>query len=220
MIILNLKTYTESTVDNLSKLLDALRALQEKNPELGRQIYVAPSTMDLVWAKKNYPELNIIAQHVDTKSAGSTTGWVPAENLIRAGVEYAIINHSEHRVWDENVVEELKDLQDKGLKLIVCCENTDEAIKVLEAHPFAIAYEPKDLIGSGVSVTTRPEAVTEFIAATKGKTNILIGAGVSTKEDVEKGIELGADGALLASAFVKSADPEAKAMELIAPFIS
>lgn len=218
MIVLNLKTYTESTGANLKNLLDIVNKFVIDNPNLHNQIIVAPSVMDLFWAKQNYPELNIAAQHVDNMVAGSTTGWIPADSLINSKVEYVIYNHSEHRVAFENILDNINMLQAKGLKVIVCCENTEEAVGLLNANPFAIAYEPKDLIGSGVSVTTRPEAIKSFIEATTGKTLALIGAGVSNGEDVIKGIELGANGALLASAFVKATDPYAKLNELVQPF--
>jgi triosephosphate isomerase len=219
MIIFNFKNYPESTGENGIRLLDSLVSLQRKNSLAVDKIQVAVSMIDLHWAKKQYPTLTIIAQHVDSVTTGSTTGWVPADTVKSLGIDFTLINHSEHRVYDENIVTRLKALTDKGFKLIVCCENVQEAKQVLEASPYAIAFEPKDLIGSGVSVTNRPEAVAEFISVVKGKSLALIGAGVSTMEDVKKGLELGADGALLASAFVKAEDPEAKALELVSPLL-
>lgn len=220
MLILNFKTYTEATGDNAAKLLDAIVKLGETNPELVQKIVSAPSMLDLVHEKSTHSSLNIIAQHVDNKSAGSTTGWTTPENLLAHGISTSLYNHSEHRVWSDSIVEDIKAIQAKGVQLVVCCENVEEATKLLEAQPFGLAFEPKDLIGSGVSVTTRPEAVSAFIAATKGKTKVFIGAGVSTKEDVTKSLELGADGVLLASAFVKATDHVAKAKELAEPFVS
>lgn len=218
MIVLNLKTYTESTGLNCKRLLDSIDKFVNENPTLKDKVIVAPSITDLFWAKQNYPNLNFASQHVDNVSAGSTTGWIPADTLISYGIQYSIYNHSEHRVYSDSIVESVKDLQSKGLKLIVCCENTDEASNLLNATPFAIAYEPKDLIGSGISVTTRPEAVNLFMQVAAGKTNALIGAGVSTGQDVQSAKQLGANGALLASAFVKATDPYAKLMELVQPF--
>jgi len=220
MLILNFKTYTEATGDNATKLLDAVIKLSETNIDLTSKIFCAPSMLDLVHSKKTHYSLNIISQHIDNKSAGSTTGWATPENLVAQGISISLYNHSEHRVWSDSIVEDIKAIQAKGVQLIVCCENVEEATKLLEAQPFGLAFEPKDLIGSGVSVTTRPEAVSAFIAATKGKTKVFIGAGVSTKEDVSKSLELGADGVLLASAFVKAEDHVAKAKELAEPFVS
>jgi triosephosphate isomerase len=220
MIFLNFKTYPESTGQNSLKLLDSVAQAIIENSSVKELVYVAPSIIDLGVAKNKFDGLNIMAQHVDTQTAGSTTGWITADNIIAQDITYTLYNHSEHRVFGDNIVENINYLQSKGLKVIFCCENIEEAKIALEAKPFAIAYEPKELIGSGVSVTTKPEAVAEFIALVKGKSLALIGAGVSTKEDIKKGIELGADGALLASAFVKAADPKAKLMELVEPFLA
>jgi triosephosphate isomerase len=219
MIFLNFKTYPESTGQNSLKLLDSVAQAIIENPKVKELVYVAPSMVDLGFSKSKFDGVNIIAQHVDMHNAGSSTGWTTAENVVAHDISYVLYNHSEHRVFGDNIVENINTLQSKGLKVIFCCENVEEAKIALEANPFAIAFEPKELIGSGVSVTTRPEAVAEFIAAVKGKSLALIGAGVSTGEDVQKGIELGADGALLASAFVKAADPKAKLMELVEPFL-
>jgi len=212
MIILNLKNYTESTTAHLWNLLDALDKVVNDRAEFKEKLFVAPSAVFLMLAKEKYPNLNFVAQHVDAKGPGSTTGWIPADVLLSNDINYTILNHSEHRVLPENYV---SDLQIKGLKVIACCESVDEANIFLESGAFAIAYEPRDLIGSGISVTTRPEAVSEFVNAVSGKTLAIIGAGVSNREDVESGIKLGAQGALVASAFVKSSDPYTTALDLL-----
>jgi len=219
MLILNLKTYTESTGGNVYNLVNAVKETLEVNSEYSKFIHVAPSAMYLSELKGTYPQLNLAAQTVDNKPAGSTTGWMPAQNLADAGITLSIYNHSEHRQNQETIVEDIKAIQATGVNLVVCCENVEEAAKILEANPFAIAYEPKDLIGSGISVTTRPEACKEFISLVKGKTKVIIGAGVTTGEDVKNSLEMGADGVLLASAFVKATDPFAKLVELAMPFV-
>jgi triosephosphate isomerase len=71
--------------------------------------------------------------------------------------------------------------------------------------------EPPELIGSGVSVTTRPELVKETINAitsTNPKVLPLVGAGVSNAEDIAEALRLGAKGVLLASGFIKAKDPK------------
>lgn len=220
MIILNLKTYKESTGKDGIKLVEAINNIYKLNPEVAKYIYISPAMVDLSMIKMLYPHLNIIGQHVDNKKAGSTTGWTPAETLVRNGIEYSMLNHAEHRVWSDNIVQDINDIQSSGLKLIIPCESLDEAKILLEAKPYAIALEDKNLIGTGQSITSmKPDSVKEFIEYCKGKTKLIIGAGVSTGEDVRSGLELGAEGFVLASAFVKAADPEAKARELVAPFL-
>jgi len=220
MLILNFKTYPESTNENALKLIDAICNINKTNPELASLIYSAPATLDLNAVKMLHSELNIMAQHVDNKPAGSTTGWTPAETLVKAGIEFALLNHAEHRVWSDHIVQDIKDIQSTGLKLVVPCESLEEAKILLEAQPYGIAFENKDLIGTGKSITSQmPDSVKEFIDYCKGKTKLIIGAGVSNGEDVKTGLEMGADGFVLASAFVKAQDPEAKARELVAPFV-
>lgn len=220
MIILNLKNYFESTGENLERLLNAVESVIKKYPESQKIIFVAPSTIDLSIARKNHPTINLIAQHVDTKNAGSTTGWIPAEIIKSIGVDFAMINHAEHRVWSENIVDDIKLIQSKGINLVVPCESIEEAKILVEAKPFGIAFENKDLIGTGKSITEEmPDSVVEFINFCKGKTKLIIGAGVSTGEDTQSGIDMGGEGFVLASAFVKAEDPVAKLEELIKPLL-
>jgi triosephosphate isomerase len=160
-----------------------------------------------------------MAQHVDTKAPGKTTGWITPENLLAHGIRDAVLNHSERRVYGDDIVEMIKDLQSRGLNLIVCCESIEEAQKILEARPMGIAYETKELIGSGVSVTTKPEIIKEFVNLVKGKTMAFAGAGVTTGEDVKNAIELGCEGVILASAFAKAENHYNLAIELAEPFL-
>jgi triosephosphate isomerase len=95
----------------------------------------------------------------------------------------------------------------------VCAKDVPEAVKLAQYNPTAIAVEPPELIGSGISVSSaRPEIVSESVAAIKKVspgTLALVGAGVSNANDVATSLKLGAEGVLLASAFVKAKDPEA-----------
>ncbi|MGC8993747.1 MAG: triose-phosphate isomerase, partial [Candidatus Aenigmatarchaeota archaeon] len=87
-----------------------------------------------------------------------------------------------------------------------------------------VAMEPPELIGSGISVSNaKPELITETIKKIKGlglKTKILVGAGISNKDDCKRSIELGADGVLLSSIVMKSTQPYQKILELAEGLIS
>lgn len=215
MVILNLKSYSESTNTNLKSILELISDLISTNSTLKDEIFVAPNLMDLFWAKQNYPNINFVAQHVDSISAGAFTGFLPAPLLLQMGVEYTLFNHSEHRIESLNLISNLEFIHNTGLKTIVCCENEIEVTEILRTKPFAIAYEPKDLIGSGVSVTSRPESVERFITQVKDIAIPIIGAGVSNGQDVQKALELGAKGVLIASAFVKAENKKQKLLELL-----
>lgn len=222
MIILNLKNYAESTGKNLFPVISAIEEAIAEVPLLGEILSIAPAIYDLHAAAQQSKSLRVIAQHVDNKGIGSTTGWAPAAAIKELGIEYSVLNHSEHRFSDWQELEAtITNAQTTGVKLIVCCENLSEAEKLLPLSPFAIAYEDKDLIGSGESITTgRPEEVQNFVALVQGKAKAIIGAGISTAEDIKVGKEFGAEGFILASAFVKANDRKAKALELGQAFLN
>jgi triosephosphate isomerase len=224
MIILNLKNYTEATGGNLKPVIDDVEDVITQNPEFEQIVYLAPATYDLHFATHHTSKASLMSQHVDDKKVGSSTGRIPPESLKSIGVHHSILNHSEYRLAHmDEFHKAIEQIQDMGIKLVICCENLDEAKKLLELKPFAIAYEDKDLIGSGQSITTgKPEEVKKFIDLVKKKndlTKAIIGAGISTGEDISQGKEFGADGFILASGFVKAADRKAKLIELADAFI-
>lgn len=220
MIVLNFKNYPESSGENATHLLNEITALGSENAEILKYVSVAPSMIDLLSLKAKFQTINIISQNVDNLEQANTTGWVGIEQLKSNNIKFSLYNHSEHRVWNDSIVENIKSIQVNGINLIVCCENLDEAQTLLQANPFGIAYEPKDLIGSDTSVTTRPEVIRDFLDLVKEKTTAFIGAGIKQKSDIEKGLELGAEGFIISSSFVKSTDPKKLLSDLTSPFLN
>ena len=84
--------------------------------------------------------------------------------------------------------------------------------KIAEFSPDFLAYEPPELIGTGIPVSkTKPEVVrrtVEIVKRVNPKVKVLCGAGISSGEDVKKALELGTKGVLVASAVVKAKDPK------------
>jgi len=220
MIILNYKNYPESLGNKGAALTTAVNNFVTANPDFAANLIVAPQTSELGLHKHLFPNLEYSAQHVDNKPAGSSTGWVTGINVKASGVNYTLLNHSEHRVTPEKLTEEIVAATAAGLKVVACVENVEEAMNLLTSMPFAIAYEPAELIGSGRSVSSeKPEVVADFVKALEGSGVLpFIGAGISNGNDVKVGLELGAKGFLLASAYVKAADPMAILTELTAPY--
>ena len=211
MIIFNLKTYPLSSGFSVYDDLNVLSMLIKENPIFSQLLYVAPNLTDILSAMEKYPNLNIVAQHIDAVEAGKSTGRISPETLTNMGVHWALSNHSERRIEKDLIIETLQIADRFSLKLIVCVEGIDEAKDIIissSIRPFAFAYEPKELIGSGMSVSNyKKEEVSEFCEFLSQE-NIfsIIGAGVTTPEDILFGRQLGAKGFLIASAFAKSED--------------
>jgi triosephosphate isomerase len=227
MVIFNLKTYPEATGSQGDDELEAINKLIKEEPKAAEVIFIAPQVLDLLVIRRKYPDIHLLAQHVDPKESGKTTGSVTAERLLDIGVDMSMLNHSEHRLEPEVISVAISYLQKQGLKLIVCAENMEESEAMLDFNPFAIAYEPKQLIGSGKSVSThKVNVVQDFVKLIqeKGKSKVkaIIGAGVTTGADVAKSKELGADGVLISSAFALAQESNklAKLKELVNPYLT
>ncbi|VVC04016.1 Triosephosphate isomerase [Candidatus Bilamarchaeum dharawalense] len=215
MIVLNLKTYPET----IEKTLLFAEIAKEVVEESGVRIVTCPPAAYLQDAAQ---KTEVFAQHADPQQPGAFTGSVPVELLKYFKVKGSLVNHSEKKLPLEVVRATSERLHMVGLESLVCAASTKEAVDIAQFCPTIIAVEPPELIGSGVSVSkANPEIVINSVKAVKEvnhKITVLCGAGVSNKEDVQKALELGSEGVLLASAFVKAKDPKVFLKDLVAAF--
>jgi triosephosphate isomerase len=130
-----------------------------------------------------------------------------------------LINHSERKVAWEEMAKSIPRCQKLGLEVVACADDLAEAETLAKLSPEYIAIEPPELIGGDVSVTTaKPEVVSravDRIQAVNPKIVVLCGAGVRTRKDVARALELGTSGVLLATGIVKAKDPEGALRDLI-----
>jgi triosephosphate isomerase len=200
MILLNLKNYEQG----IREPARYIKAAKEVCEESGVRIAVALPAVLLKDGKKIYSD--VFAQHADPFEPGASTGAVIPFALKAIGVRGSMINHSEKRVGVEKAKETVVLMKKYGLESVVCVEKVEEGKEVAKVKPEFIAIEPPELIGSGRSISKyRPELIENAVREIDG--TVLAGAGVSTKEDVEVALKLGAKGVLLASAFVKAENP-------------
>ncbi len=189
MIVLNLKTYPAS----LEKGLDFVETAKEVAKETGLRIPVAVPHIHLKGAAKIYKDA--FAQHVDDVKAGAFTGSMPAEAVKEAKAAGSLLNHSERKVPFEKIKISLEHMNGLKLETIICAESQEEVLKIGRLNSKYIAIEPPELIGSGISVSNaKPEIVKNAvgtIATINGEMQVLCGAGIGTREDVQKSLELG-----------------------------
>jgi triosephosphate isomerase len=216
LIVLNLKTYQQS----LEKSLLFTDIASEVVAESGIRIIICPPSIYLKEAAERFGD--VFAQYVDPESPGAFTGSMPVDALKIIKVKGSLVNHSEKKLRPDKIKATVQALHNHGLESLVCAASTKEASEVALFEPTYIAVEPPELIGSGVSVSNaKPEVVSDTVKEIKKinpKITVLCGAGVSNKEDVRKALELGSEGVLLASAFVKAEDPKKFLSELAAVF--
>src|SRR3989338_4665609 len=205
VIVLNLKAYMESTGDAALRLCEIA---SEVSLVSGVRIIVAPQAVDLRACAR---VCEVFAQHSDAMDAGAFTGSITPNALKDANALGSLLNHSEKRMPHETIGKTVAALREAGLQSIVCSKDDEESAQVAAFAPDFIAVEPPELIGSGISVSNaKSQVVIKSVEAVQrvAKVPVLCGAGISNAEDVKKAIGLGANGVLLASAYVKSEDPK------------
>ena len=218
-LVLNLKVYKESYGESLDRMVQAVADFKEPQ---GVDIIIAPPTAELSRIRSRFVRLKVYAQTVDPNDLGSFTGSTPLASVQACGLDGFIINHSESKKKIADIEAVIALAKSKGMDHVVCVADIEELKKVLVFKPKMVAIEPPELIGSGISVSTaKPDIVIKAVEATKRispATSLLVGAGISNELDVRRSIELGAQGVLLASAFVKAPDHKKKLEELIRGF--
>jgi len=215
ILVINYKAYPSSYGERAVEIAEAAERVMK---ELGVRIILAVPFTEIGRLSEKF-ELDIIAQHMDPVAEGAHTGHVTAEMIKSSGGKGSLLNHSERRMLIADIEEAILRLRSAGLYSIACAptSRTGAAISLLE--PDMIAVEPPELIGTGVSVSkAKPEVITSSVEliskVAPRKIPILVGAGVSNKEDSRKSVELGASGILVASAVMNSKEPEKKIAEL------
>jgi len=208
IIIVNFKDYLESTGGNAVELA---KVHEKVLKETGAQLVVAAHPMDLRDVCDMCPGLPVVSQTGDsyTRGAdgqikGTQTGRMTPKMVESCGAIGTLVNHAENPRTDNEVYEIVSDfeLENPALLTVVCAENAERGEGIMNlCKPDYVAIEPPDLIGGDVSVTTRPEIVSD--AVSRLGDNVLVGAGVKTGEDMRQALELGAKGVLLASGVVK-----------------
>ncbi len=209
ILVLNFKAYREASD---AKALKLARICNEVAKKYKIPIIVCPQFQDLKEISKKFENILVFSQHIDPiESAGAFTGHIVAENL-RKYVKGSLINHSEKKLRREQIRRCIEIARKLKLISLCCASSPLEAKKIAKFKPDMIAIEPPELIGTGISVSkAKPEVITKSLNLVKNvdrKIKVLCGAGISTPDDVEKALRLGAEGVLIASAFVKSKNPK------------
>lgn len=220
LIIVNFKTYKEATGENAVRLAKSCEAAARKSADKAK-IAVAAQAADIfrVSAAVDAKLISVFAQHIDANGQGKSTGFVTAEAVKAAGAVGTLLNHAEHKITD--LAKRIATAKAANLTTVICAANVAEAkaIAGMKPAPDYIAVEPPELIGGKISVSeAKPELISAAVDSIKeanAKIAVLCGAGVNSGKDVEKALELGTDGILVASAVVLAKEPEKALMELI-----
>jgi len=199
MIVVNFKTYSEASG---TKAVEIAEACRKAASETGEKVIVAPQPQDLI----RTDGIEKFSQHVDPVEPGSHTGHILPENIEQSSASGTLINHSERRIDPEKIEKSVERCKDLDLTTIICAQSPKECEELSKLEPDFIAYEPPELIGGDTSVSdAKPKLIEE--AVERSEVDLLTGAGIKSGKDVEKSIDLGCKGVLVASGVVKAENP-------------
>ena len=218
-LIINLKNYPEISGEGSINLAKEASFVHEAHKV---EIILAPPP-PILQAVVGSTDLPIISQHVDDISAGASTGFIVPEIVKSSGAVGSLINHSEHKISFQNIKNLVQRLSSLDMVSIVCASDVEEVTKISSLCPDFIAIEPPELIGTGIAVSrANPSIIVDSVRVAhtaSPSTRVLCGAGIVDKDDVEKALELGANGVLVASGVVKSPSWKKKIEELSSAFL-
>jgi|CXWL01.1.fsa_nt_gi triosephosphate isomerase len=206
MLIINFKTYHESSGANGLKLAKMIDLAAKKSPV---DVLLAVQAFDIERIAKAMKHCKVIAQHVDGAGYGAHTGHILAEEVKNRGAVGTLINHSENRIAKGNLGTVIDMAQAHFPNYTIVCSPTYASTIDLDRNfdPHKIAYEPTELIGGDISVSTAKPDVIRKVVKISSDRQILVGAGIKTVDDIRVSLQLGAIGVLVASGVVKARDP-------------
>ena len=214
VLMINLKTYSESSGKNALKIV---RAAERALKKAKGKVVLVPQLVDLRLVASS-TKLWVFAQHVDTDGRGAHTGSVNIDALKEAGAKGVLINHSEKRLSLSKIKETVELCRSRKMISVVCTKTVAETSLVVKFRPDFVAIEPPELIGGNVSISEAKPVLIERTAKASNGVEVLCGAGVHREEDVRIAKELGSRGVLVASGVVKAKNVEREIVSLLKGF--
>ncbi len=184
--------------DNFLKLFSTKKFESEKNIIYGIAV---PSINIETFSNLKSKEMKISSQDISKFESGAYTGEISASMLKSFNVEYAIIGHSERRMYhkETNVDVNMKAAiaLKNGITPIICVGETlieyetkkskdvikkqiEDSLKGLDYSKIIVAYEPLWAIGTGKTATFEyAQEICKFIRDITGSDKLLIQYGGS-----------------------------------------
>ena len=207
LILINFKTYEVSSGNKALRLAQLLAKVKTAHFDIA----VMPSLLTTKEIAQQ-TKLMTFAQHADRFGYGAHTGNVSPQELRDIGVAGVVLNHSEYKIPVRYLQEIVNSCRRNWLKTVVCASSLPEAKEILGFKPDYLAYEPAELIGGNLSVTTAdPKIIVQVVKAAEKispGTRVLCGAGVHSREDLMAALGLGARGILLSHAIIQAENPK------------
>ncbi|MEX1061688.1 MAG: triose-phosphate isomerase [Patescibacteria group bacterium] len=217
MLLINFKNYPQVMGPKALSLAQALSQAAQAYPVV--KVGFAPPPLELAEVAAHTKAL-IWSQHTDPAQGDKTTGFASPKEAQAAGAVGTFLNHSEHHLNWKTLSQTVEVAREAGLKILIFAKGPREVEEARQLQPDFLGYEPPELIGGNVSVSSaKSHVIKEAVAAAK-EIPLLVGAGIHEKKDIEVALSLGAVGAVVSSAVVTAPNPAKVFRDLLSGFKS
>ncbi len=218
MFFVNFKNYPQA-FENFPKIYQDLETVAQRYSKVSTILVPPPLLVAKVVETVGIP---VWTQHFDSVPLGPHTGHLPPKALKMLGVSGGFLNHSEYPSSPEEIGRAVAVAKELSFPVLVFAKSLKALSQTKRFNPDYLAYEPPELIGAGVargvSVTTAKAEIVKRATKEVHPIPLLIGAGIYKREDIKKGLKLGAVGGVVSSAIITAPSPEKVLDELLSSF--
>ncbi|MDO4594896.1 MAG: triose-phosphate isomerase [Tissierellia bacterium] len=210
-LIVNPKAYIYGKESlELAKICEAF------TKEYNIDIIFTAQACDLRMIRKECKNIFLTAGHMDALKPGRGMGYILPEGLKDAGIDAVVLNHAEHKLNTNTLVETLKRAKELEILTIVCADTKEECKMIANLKPDVMILEPTSGIGTGqISDDEYIKETTEVVRNVCKDIQIIQAAGVKSGDDVYKVLKMGADGSGGTSGILKADSPKEKIREML-----
>ncbi len=180
-------------------------------------VIFTPPYADIRRVAENTRNLTVFAPHMDELEIGRGLASILPESVQAAGAEGVLLNHVEKPLTFAALVRTVARAKGLGMATLLLADSIVEAQALALLDPEIITAEPAELIGTSSqqrSLDYVHEAVQKVREINKD-IYVLIGAGISSGQDVYDVILAGADASGSSSAVALAADPRSLIDEML-----
>jgi len=212
----NFKTYSQGSG---KKALELACSLEKVSKKFGWPVVLLIQPFDFYLLRQEV-SLPLWLQHLDSWPAGAHTGAISLETALGAEAKGALLNHSERPLPPGTIKQTVSLVRKQSLSdfsLMVAVKTRGRAERLVKIKPDYLAYEPKELIGTRISVSqARSKTIKKIVLlGRRYQVPVVVGAGIHSGKDVLLAKKMGASGVLVSSAIVLASSPEKKLAELM-----
>lgn len=172
---------------------------------------------DIRRVRENTKNLIVFAPSMDNIPVGRGLANILPESVRAAGADGVMLNHVEKQLSYLQLKQTMDRANGLNMLSLICTDSTVEAKAAALLAPTVITAEPNDLIGTGkASDLSYVRKSVDAIHSVNPNIYVLIGAGISSGQDVYNVIKEGADASGSSSRVACASDKRAIVDEMLA----